>query len=293
MLQRNLADAMAVVTLRLTGVQMDQQISQSKVLAELSDLMRAMCAGKASAAEMDPQLLAQFAKDAGCMSGADLKSELEGCGVALERVEGLVGDVLGCMGKIDAKLDHLGSSFDTLNDSMSVLTEQQAQQHYQQMAVQNETNSTVGWMADVTKWEAERAEAARLAQEVFQEELRRSTEEARQDAYQDRLRRDRQHTESIKMIQKLAAGRGAELTEVFSDVSEAKMLALNCAAMRQKGLTVHLVHAHGIGEASFRGTRTCDGRHGWYSRWPVDGGESLMSLLVAAMMPTPSFFPFI
>jgi hypothetical protein len=257
MLQRDLTAAMAVLTLRLTGVQMDQQIVQSKVLAEMSDLMRTMCAGKASAAEMDPQLLAQFAKDAGCVSSADLKGELQGCGVALEKIEGMVGEVLGCMGKIDARLDQLGSSLDSLNDSVSVLTEQQAQQHSQQMAVQNETNSTVGWMADVARREAERAEAARLAQEAFQAEVLRSTEEARRDAYQDRLRRDRQHTESIKMIQKLAAGRGSELKEVFSDVSETKMLALNCAAMRQKGLTVHLVHAHGIGEASFRGTCTC------------------------------------
>ena len=50
----------------LTGVQMDQQIAQSKVLAEMSEMMKKAFEGGGGAGQMSPEQIALIAKSAGC-----------------------------------------------------------------------------------------------------------------------------------------------------------------------------------------------------------------------------------
>ena len=77
----------------LNPLQMDEQIAQSKVLADMSEMMRTMVAGKANPAE-DPEVLAAVARQAGCTDKGELSFELEQCNVAVEKIRELVEDVL-------------------------------------------------------------------------------------------------------------------------------------------------------------------------------------------------------
>ena len=47
---------------------MDQQIVQSKVLADMSEMMRKVFESNKGAAQMDPEQIALIAKSAGCNS---------------------------------------------------------------------------------------------------------------------------------------------------------------------------------------------------------------------------------
>ena len=72
---------------------MDAQIAQSKVLADMSEMMRTLVAGKTNPAE-DPEVLAAVARQAGCTDKGELSFELEKCNVAMEKIQELVEDVL-------------------------------------------------------------------------------------------------------------------------------------------------------------------------------------------------------
>ena len=54
--------------LSLMGEQMDQQLADSKVLADMSDLMKKVFDNNKGAAQMDPEQIALIAKSAGCNS---------------------------------------------------------------------------------------------------------------------------------------------------------------------------------------------------------------------------------
>ena len=152
----------------------------------------------------------------------ELKEELQLAGVKLEHIQDMVDQALGVMERMDTKLDNIDTKLDNYHvETLSVLVDT------------NETTRAIETtLKDLQQKQAERDQRDAL------------------DRHEVQMAR-KQMQADLKAIR---GATGTAVKEIYSDMSETKLLAQEYIEMCAKpGLDIILVHAHGVGIESFKG----------------------------------------
>lgn len=108
-LDKKVTNAIQTLSVRVNGYQIDRQVADSDKLDKVFSLLNGVSAAALSQpAEIDPKILAEVARKAGCTTANEISGELEGLGFKLDQIKDAVEEVMFKIATIDRKLDSLG-----------------------------------------------------------------------------------------------------------------------------------------------------------------------------------------
>jgi hypothetical protein len=107
-LDKKVTNAIQNLSLRINGYQIDQQFEDSDKLDKIFKLMEKIpVEGLSQPTTIDPKILAEVARQAGCATATEISSELQEVGFELEKIQSAVAEIAGKLDKIDHKLDDM------------------------------------------------------------------------------------------------------------------------------------------------------------------------------------------
>ena len=109
---KRIVGAIQNLSLRIDNRQLQLQMLSAEKMDSMFTLLAQKVGGETDPAKASAVALAEVVQAAGCSTPADITSELQGVGVALEQIKGAVDRVLQKMESMDGKLDYLGNSID-------------------------------------------------------------------------------------------------------------------------------------------------------------------------------------
>lgn len=113
-LDKEVTDTLQNLSIRLDGKQIDLQAADSEKLDEIFEMMKKLTGGVSpkDPSSLDPEMLAEIAKKAGCESSVELKGELEDFGLKLDAIQKVLDIVGQKLQKIDDALQSIDSKLD-------------------------------------------------------------------------------------------------------------------------------------------------------------------------------------
>ena len=107
-MDKKVTNAIQNLSIRINGYQIDQQFEDSVKLDKIFKLMEKIPAeGLSQPTTIDPKILAEVARQAGCATATEITSELQEVGFELEKIQSAVAEIAGKLDKIDHKIDDM------------------------------------------------------------------------------------------------------------------------------------------------------------------------------------------
>jgi hypothetical protein len=107
-LDKKVSSAIQTLSIRVNGFQIDQQVEDSERLNKIFKLLENIPAqGLSQPTTIDPKILAEVARQAGCTTAAEITSELENVGFELEKIQSAVAEIASKLDNMDHKLDDM------------------------------------------------------------------------------------------------------------------------------------------------------------------------------------------
>jgi predicted RNase H-like nuclease (RuvC/YqgF family) len=107
-LDKKVTNAIQTLSIRVNGFQIDQQVEDSEKLDKIFKLLDNIPAqGLSQPTTIDPKILAEVARQAGCTTATEITSELENVGFELEKIQNAVAEIASKLDNMDHKLDDM------------------------------------------------------------------------------------------------------------------------------------------------------------------------------------------
>ena len=107
-LDKKVTNAIQTLSVRVNGFQIDQQVEDSEKLEKIFKLLENIPAqGLSQPTTIDPKILAEVARQAGCTTVTEITSELENVGFELEKIQSAVAEIASKLENMDHKLDDM------------------------------------------------------------------------------------------------------------------------------------------------------------------------------------------
>ena len=107
-LDKKVTNAIQTLSIRVNGFQIDQQVEDSEKLDKIFKLLDNIPAqGLSQPTTIDPKILAEVARQAGCATATEITSELENVGFELEKIQNAVAEIASKLDNMDHKLDDM------------------------------------------------------------------------------------------------------------------------------------------------------------------------------------------
>jgi len=125
-LDKEITDNIQILSVRISGVQMDLQHADSAKMDNLFLLIQNQgLNGNSSPSTLDPEVIAKIAKQAGCDTKEALSFELENIGLKLDEINNIVNNVWNLLQVMDRKLDNINDGIDDVKQRIDLHAQRQ------------------------------------------------------------------------------------------------------------------------------------------------------------------------